>query len=233
MKKTTLYYQFTKGLNSFDGLPALFIRIYLAPIFIMAGLSKTQLFNDETLSWLSLMADPSIIAWFGNDEWGLGLPFPTLLANIVILVELLGGILLLLGMFTRLFCIPLMFTMIVAATSVHAENGWFAITPTNAQISPARVLDFFGIEQAEKSLENSVEAGKRLEVMKNILEENGNTQWLYEKGSIVVLNNGVEFSITYFIMLLALFFIGGGRYTSIDHLLVIKYAQPRPTFSEL
>ncbi len=33
----------------------------------------------------------------------------------------------------------------------------------------------------------------------------------------MVLNNGVEFAATYFIMLLVLFFIGGGRYLSVDY----------------
>jgi putative oxidoreductase len=32
-----------------------------------------------------------------------------------------------------------------------------------------------------------------------------------------VLNNGIEFAATYFIMLLALFFIGAGRYVSLDY----------------
>ena len=59
--------------------------------------------------------------------------------------------------------------------------------------------------------------------MKEILDENGNTDWLYEKGNIVVLNNGIEFSATYFIMLLALFFIGAGRYTSVDYYLSKRF----------
>jgi hypothetical protein len=123
--------------------------------------------------------------------------------------------------------------MLVAATSVHAENGWFAITPTNAQTSPAQIFDLVGFEEGEKSLNNSEEASRRLSVMKDILEEHGNTNWLYEKGNIVILNNGVEFSITYFIMLLSLFFIGGGRFTSIDHLIMHKYFKPKATCSEL
>jgi uncharacterized membrane protein YphA (DoxX/SURF4 family) len=183
----------------------------------MAGFSKTQLLNDEVSGIASFMADPKIIAWFGNSEWGLGLPFPALLANLVILVEFFGGWLLLIGALTRLISIPLMFTMIVAATTVHAPNGWFAITPTNPDISAAKVMTWIGIDQAEASLENSRQTSERLGKMREILEENGNTDWLYEKGNIVVLNNGIEFSATYFIMLLALFFIGAGRYTSFDY----------------
>jgi uncharacterized membrane protein YphA (DoxX/SURF4 family) len=214
-----IYQSFLDILPNFDGIPALLLRFYLAPIFIMAGYSKTQMLDPNVTGIASFMADPNIIAWFGNAEWGLGLPFPALLANLVILFEFFGGWLLLVGALTRLVSIPLMFTMVIAATSVHAENGWFAITPTNPDISAAKVLTWVGIEQAQASLENSTETANRINIMREILEENGNTQWLFEKGSIVVLNNGIEFSATYFIMLLALFFIGAGRYTSIDYYL--------------
>ncbi|MDP7592325.1 MAG: DoxX family protein [Litorilituus sp.] len=227
----TIYQNFFNKLPNFDGIPALLIRLYLAPVFIMAGFSKTQLLNDDATGFAALMADPNIIAWFGNSDWGLGLPFPALLANLVILVEFFGGWLLLVGALTRLVSIPLMFTMIVAATTVHAENGWFAITPTNPDTSAAKVLDWVGIEQAQASLENSKETARKIEVMREILNENGNTDWLYGNGNIVVLNNGIEFSVTYFIMLLALFFIGAGRYTSIDYFLskkneTVRYFNP-------
>lgn len=216
---TSKYQAFLACLPKFDGIPALLIRLYLAPIFIMAGFSKTGMLNDELSGVARIMADPNIVAWFGNTDWGLGLPFPALLANLVIIVEFVGGWLLLVGALTRLVSIPLMFTMIVAATTVHLENGWFAITPTNAEISPAKALTWLGSEGAEQSLENSEQTSVRLNKMRELLEENGNTDWLYEKGNIVVLNNGIEFSVTYFIMLLALFFIGAGRYTSIDYYL--------------
>lgn len=213
----SLYNKFLNKLPNFDGVPALLLRLYLAPVFIMAGFSKTQLLNEDVSGIASFMADPNIIAWFGNSDWGLGLPFPTLLANLVILAEFFGGWLLLVGALTRLISIPLMFTMIIAASTVHAPNGWFAITPTNPDTSAAKVMTWLGFEQAEASLENSIETGKRIEAMRSILEDNGNTDWLYENGNIVVLNNGIEFSATYFIMLLALFFIGAGRYTSVDY----------------
>ena len=224
MQRLQHYYQgFLSLLKHFDGIPALLIRLYLAPVFIMAGFSKTQLLNEEVTGFSAFLADPNIIAWFGNSDWGLGLPFPALLANLVILVEFFGGWLLLIGALTRLISIPLMFTMIVAATSVHADNGWFAITPTNSDISPAKVLTWLGVEKAQASLENSEQTAIRLEKIRELLAENGNTDWLYEKGNIVVLNNGIEFSTTYFIMLLALFFIGAGRYTSVDHYIAKRF----------
>lgn len=232
MQTLQYYYQcFLANLKYFDGIPALLIRLYLAPVFIMAGFSKTQLLNEDVSGFTAILADPNIIAWFGNSDWGLGLPFPTLLANLVIFVEFFGGWLLLIGAFTRLISIPLMFTMIVAATTVHADNGWFAITPTNADISPAKVATWLGIENAQASLENSEKTALRLEKMKELLEENGNTEWLYQQGNIVVLNNGVEFSVTYFIMLLALFFIGAGRYTSIDHYVSERFLIDKKRFS--
>jgi len=212
-----IYKQLIAKLEYFNGVPALLIRLYLAPVFIIAGYSKLQLGNPDVTGLASLMADPNIVNWFGNSDWGLGLPFPGLMANLAAWTEFLGGWLLLFGVLTRLVSIPLMFTMLVAATSVHADNGWFAITPTNPDTSPAKMVSWLGFEQAEQSLLNSRETGEKLDRMRSILEDNGNTSWLYENGSIVVLNNGIEFAVTYLIMLLALFYIGPGRYTSIDY----------------
>ncbi len=226
----TAYRRFLNTLPAFDGIPALLIRLYLAPVFIMAGFSKTQLLSEDVSGLAAFMVDPNIIAWFGNSDWGLGLPFPALLANLVILVEFFGGWLLLVGALTRLVSIPLMFTMIVAATTVHADNGWFAITPTNSDISAAKVLDWLGVDQAQASLDNSADTANRLAKMREILDENGNTEWLYGNGNIVVLNNGIEFSATYFIMLLALFFIGAGRYTSIDYYMGSRLLPKQRTF---
>jgi uncharacterized membrane protein YphA (DoxX/SURF4 family) len=189
----------------------------------MAGFSKTQLLNNEVSGLQSFMADPNVIAWFGNSEWGLGLPFPVILANLVIVIELFGGWLLIVGLMTRLITIPLMFTMLVAASTVHLDNGWFAITPTNSDISPAKVMTWLGVSAAQSSLDNSDKAAVKLEDMRDILAKHGNTDWLYEQGNIVVLNNGIEFAATYFIMLLALFFIGAGKYTSIDYLIYRRY----------
>lgn len=222
------YYQkIINQLTFVNGIPAFLIRLYLAPIFIMAGYSKLQLSNDSVSGIQSLFASPEIVNWFSNAEWGLGLPFPELLANLAAWSEFLGGWFLLFGLLTRLVSIPLMFTMIIAATSVHGVNGWFAITPTNPDISPANVFVWLGFNSAEQSIENSIQASNRLERMRGILDENGNTEWLYEKGSIVVLNNGIEFATTYFILLLALFFIGAGRFTSADHYIYNYWLKPR------
>jgi uncharacterized membrane protein YphA (DoxX/SURF4 family) len=111
-----------------------------------------------------------------------------------------------------------MITMLVAIFAVHWDDGWFAVAPGDPATSTAKpIADYLGIESAKQSLVNSEEVGKRLSAAKSLLKKHGNYDWLSEKGSFVVLNNGIEFAATYFIMLLVLFFIGAGKYFSIDY----------------
>ncbi len=173
---------------------SLLLRLYLVPIFWVAGSKKIGSMEDT-------------IAWFGNPDWGLGLPFPTLMAWLASLTEAGGAILLLFGLGVRWISIPLMITMIVAAVTVHIENGWLVI---------AEGSGFFATER-------TIGAIDRLDRAKDILKEHGNYSWLTENGSIVILNNGIEFAATYFIMLLALLVIGGGKYVSIDYWIAKKY----------
>ena len=63
-------------LRCFEGIAPLLLRIFLAPILIKAGYGKLQL-GAENVGFLDrLMADPNVVAWFGNPDWGLGLPTP-------------------------------------------------------------------------------------------------------------------------------------------------------------
>lgn len=171
-----------------DSLAALLLRLYLVPIFWMAGTQKLSHFN-------------STVEWFGNPEWGLGLPFPTLMAALATGTELVGAVLLLIGLGTRWIAMPLGVTMIVAATTVHWQNGWLAIASGSGVFATERTR----------------EAVDRLDRAKDILQTHGNYEWLTENGSVVILNNGIEFAATYLIMLLALIVIGGGRYVSLDY----------------
>lgn len=172
-----------------DFLAPLALRLYLAPIFWMAGTKK---FADLD----------STAEWFGNPDWGLGLPFPEALAFLAAATETAGAVLLLAGLLVRWISIPLMVTMVVAAVAVHWQNGWLAIAE--------------GAESLFAS-ERTLGAMERLDQARSILREHGDYAWLTENGSFVVLNNGIEFAATYFIMLLTLFFIGGGRYVSLDY----------------
>jgi uncharacterized membrane protein YphA (DoxX/SURF4 family) len=183
------YQKLINRLTLADGLAPLGFRLFLVPIFWMAGTHKIDL--------TTLMPYDSTVYWFGEI---LGLPFPTFMAFAAGWTELLGAVLLAIGLFTRWISIPLMVTMLVAAFAVHWDNGWQAIADPSAPFANERVE----------------EAMIRLERAKEILQEYGNYDWLTEKGSIVILNNGVEFSVTYFLMLLSLFFTGGGRFTSVD-----------------
>ncbi len=178
--------------RSVDFIAPLLLRLYLAPIFLIAGSNKLD-------GWLPAA---STVAWFGNPDWGLGLPLPWLMTFLAAYSELLGGIALLLGLAVRWFSIPLMVTMLAAIFSVHLKNGWQAIA------DPTMCL--FNCEAAQAAV-------TRLGKAKDILREHGNYDWLTEQGNFVVLNNGIEFAATYFIMLLALFSIGAGRYLSLDY----------------
>lgn len=177
-----------------DFLAPLMLRLYLAPIFWMAGTQK-------------LMAFESTAAWFGNSEWGLGMPFPEVMTALVIGAEIGGAVLLTLGLATRWISIPLLATMVVAAVAVHLENGWLAIATGD------------GIFATERT----VGAIERLDRAKSILKEYGNYDWLTANGPIVILNNGIEFATTYFFMLLALFFTGAGNYLSLDYWIAKRF----------
>lgn len=173
--------------RSLDFLAPLALRLYLVPIFWMAGSKKLADFD-------------STVAWFGNPDWGLGLPFPEVMAALASITEAGGAILLLIGLGVRWVSIPLMVTMVVAAVTVHWQNGWLAI---------AEGSGFFANDRTIGAIE-------RLDRAREILQQHGNYEWLTENGSIVILNNGIEFAATYTIMLLVLFFNGAGR-ASLDY----------------
>lgn len=181
------YYTLHNGLFSrlkyLEGFAPLALRLYLVPVFWMAGTQKIAGMENTT-------------EWFGNPDWGLGLPFPSVMAHLAAYTEAIGALLLLLGLATRWISIPLMITMLVAIFAVHWDNGWAVIADSSAQ-----------------------DVAVRLGAARDILREHGNYSWLTEKGNFVILNNGIEFGVTYLLMLFALLFTGGGRFTSVDYFL--------------
>ena len=64
----------------------------------------------------------SVADWFGS----IGIPLPTLNAYLAASTELIGVVLLTLGLFTRLISIPLMVIMLVAIIIVHFAHGFAA-----------------------------------------------------------------------------------------------------------
>lgn len=181
------YADAVQTLSKADFLVPLLLRLYLAPVFWMAGWNKLSHFEDTS-------------EWFGNAEWGLGLPFPDLMAAMATGSELGGAALLLAGLGVRLIAVPLMVTMLVAIFAVHWPHGWPAI---------AESMGFFATDM-------TVAAVERLNQAKELLREHGDYEYLTEHGSLVMLNNGIEFAATYFVMLLTLLFTGAGRWLSLD-----------------
>ncbi|HSR76079.1 MAG TPA: DoxX family protein [Xanthobacteraceae bacterium] len=64
---------------------------------------------------------------FINILHAIGVPVPFLLGWATILVELIGGLLILLGAFVPLAAIPMIVVLIVAIVSVHLPNGFSSI----------------------------------------------------------------------------------------------------------
>ncbi|GIU15082.1 DoxX family protein [Shewanella sp. MBTL60-007] len=188
MQIVELYKKFLSLLKHGEGIAPLTLRLYLAPVLMQAGYNKLSNFSDTA-------------AWFGNPDWGLGLPFPEVMVALAAGTEFFGGALLVVGLATRFVSIPLAITMFVAAFSVHIQNGWLAIADPSSWLANEQV-----IASAEK-----------LAKAKELLQAHGNYEWLTSSGNLVILNNGIEFAITYLFMLLALLFMGGGRYTSLDY----------------
>src|SRR5215470_14967742 len=95
----------------------------------LEALRSRSLAHLEGVSWVGPLAVRlSLVAVFFDTGWGkvhnlaqvtsffteLGIPFPAAQAAFVSGVELVGGTLILLGLFTRLAALPLMGTMVVA-----------------------------------------------------------------------------------------------------------------------
>ncbi|MDG1124763.1 MAG: DoxX family protein [Pseudomonadales bacterium] len=180
-------------INITDFVAPLLLRLYLVPVFWMAGTMK-------------LGSMESTIEWFGNPDWGLGLPLPFLMAWIATLTEVVGAVCLFFGFATRWISIPLIITMVVAAVTVHLPNGWLAIAEGGGLFATERTMG----------------AIQRLDRAKEILQDNANYSWLTENGSLVILNNGIEFAATYTIMLVVLLYVGAGK-LSIDHLIAKRF----------
>ncbi|SFZ98826.1 probable integral membrane protein NMA0226 [hydrothermal vent metagenome] len=101
-------YSFTKELLS----SAQSISLLLARFAVAYG------FYDPAMrKWEDIGA---ISTWFES----MGIPFPTINAYMAASTEILGVVLLTLGLFTRLISVPLIVVMIVAIMTVHLSHGF-------------------------------------------------------------------------------------------------------------
>jgi uncharacterized membrane protein YphA (DoxX/SURF4 family) len=178
-----------------DFLAPAAIRLYLAPVFILAGMNKLS--NAE-----------NVASYF---EY-LGIPAPELMVYVAGTTEFVGGILLIAGLAVRWIAVPLMFTMVVAASTAHWENGWHVLPETELTMP---------WEWRKDLIEGAVE---RRNMARSLLREHGNYSWLTETGGITILKNGIEWAATYFVLLLPLFFGGAGK-LSVDHLVARKFGE--------
>jgi putative oxidoreductase len=95
----------------FSWLPPLFARMVVGWVFMWSGWTKlNNLYPSQDF--------PGMIANFA--EWGI--PYPSVMAPFVSGVEFFGGILLLLGLFTRLAATPLVIVMVVAIISAKWDQ---------------------------------------------------------------------------------------------------------------
>lgn len=179
-----IYDYFLKILEPFAGLGSLALRLFLFIPMLEAG-------------WRKITATAVNARFFESQ----GIPLPEVSVYLVGYTEFIGGVLLLIGLATRLIAVPLMITMFVAGLVVHADNGWLAISDGQSWLANERVM------QAQP---------KKAEI-KRIVREHGDYRRLTSNGSITILNNGIQYAATYFVMLLVLMFIGGGRYVSVDY----------------
>lgn len=137
----------------------------------------------------------AVALWFGDHNSGLGLPFPLFFAYLAALTEVTGAVLLTFGFGVRYIVVPLSITMLVAIFAVHFEHGWDAIAGMDTK--------------AAMNLNNLLAWLKEHYPMRY--------EFATQLGQPVALNNGVQYAVTYLVMLITLFFTGGGRYLSLDY----------------
>ncbi|MBX3010742.1 MAG: DoxX family protein [Caldilineaceae bacterium] len=88
----------------------LILRLVVGLIFAVHGAQKFFMFGlDGTAGFLG----------------SLGIPLPQIAAIVLILIELVGGVALLLGLGTRYVAALLAVDMVVALLTVHLPNGFF------------------------------------------------------------------------------------------------------------
>lgn len=109
MNPKKLYMTFSKIGDAFKPFSLLFARLIIAYGFYEPAMNK----------WSSI---ENVAEWFGS----MGIPFPLLNAYMAATTEIIGVVLLTLGLFTRAISIPLIVVMIVAIVTVHLPHGFSA-----------------------------------------------------------------------------------------------------------
>ena len=109
MSLKSVYTNFSSLGDMFSSLSLLFARLMIAYGFYEPAMNK----------WSGI---DNVATWFGS----MGFPFPLVNAYLAATTEILGVVLLTLGLFTRLISLPLIVVMIVAILTVHIPHGFSA-----------------------------------------------------------------------------------------------------------
>jgi putative oxidoreductase len=134
-KIDTGYGILVKAASCLQPVLLLVVRLYWGWQFLQTGWGKIQ-----------NLAKPA--EYFGTE---LGIPFPMLSATVVATTECVGGLLLLIGLASRLAAIPLTITMIVAYVTAEPEalrsifsdpNNFLEATPFQFLFATVLVLAF-------------------------------------------------------------------------------------------
>ena len=107
MKCKELYMSFTGVSNLFKSISLLLARLLIAYGFYEPAMNK----------WSGI---ENVAQWFGS----MGIPFPLINAYMAASTEILGVVLLTLGLFTRAISLPLIVVLIVAIVTVHLPHGF-------------------------------------------------------------------------------------------------------------
>jgi len=116
MRLKDFYLELSVLFNYFQSFSLLFARVALAYGFYQPALTKWTNFDTTA-------------EWFGS----LGIPFASFMTLLTASIELIGVVFLILGLFTRLITIPLVFIMVVAILTVHLSHG-FAVANNGFEI---------------------------------------------------------------------------------------------------
>ena len=107
MKIILTFNDLLKRFEKVEFLPLVLIRAYLFFVLWFAGVGKIDTFDK-----------------FSGYLGTLGVPLPDIFTWLVIVTEAGGGALILVGLFVRWACVPLLVVMFFAGYLVHYQNGW-------------------------------------------------------------------------------------------------------------
>lgn len=105
----TLYRKFVEGTEKLHDVQLLLFRIILVIGFYGPAMMKVK--NLE-----------GVAQWFGSMNY----PFPMVSATLAMTTEVVGVVLLALGLGARVIALPMMFVMVVAILTTHISNGFAA-----------------------------------------------------------------------------------------------------------